>query len=90
MAENKLTSIVGIVVLVFIVTLFAYLISDFGVELSNSDHAELSTNSQNYIATMTGNDQRLGFNISDINGSTFRETVNCTSITDLIATSTLL
>jgi len=69
MAENKLTSAVGIVVLIFIVVFFAFLISEFGVSLSNNPNAELSENSLTYIADLTGEDKRLGFDVSLINPS---------------------
>jgi len=63
--SSKLTSAYTYILLALVIGVCIYLITDFGVELSNNNpNTELSTNSEQYITEITGNDKRLGFNTS--------------------------
>ena len=57
---NKLDSVSTYVIILFVVGLFATLITSYATDLLSNPNAELSENSQTYISEITGGDKKLG------------------------------
>lgn len=70
MSETKLTRGTNIIIVVFIVGIFAFLISNYGTELQNNPHAELSDNSKAYIVDLTGT------GVAGLDGSVYEKNIS--------------
>lgn len=57
-------SISTYIVLALVIGIFVYLISGFASNIRDSEHSDLSVSSEVYIAQITGEDRKVGFNTS--------------------------
>jgi hypothetical protein len=60
----KLNRATTYIFIAFLIGVFVFAVTNYGIELSNNDNANLSNSSEEYINKITGGNRRLGFNTS--------------------------
>ncbi|SRR6056297_812841 len=64
-AERKTTNVVNIIIILFIVVIFALIIKNYASELLSSENINLSENSQDYTENLAGSNNYEHFNTTD-------------------------